>query len=272
MSNPPVRVPHPNRRTGDLYSEYLLEWHACEAWDSETRPNPYRPADWIVLLKKRRDVVPLLLADARGGGTAAEAALAVLAEVPRDWIAGRDGRPTTPQEQMTRRAQALAGQLVEAARQPDSPEFLAGQEAHERRQAAVIAAYHAVRRRPDEPPGQALPDLAALRAHVAGKERHGSQPAVDIDWITEEHQVRFTVRPAIDVPADRRAAVAALVAKANALSGLEVWRTEPELAVEHSVPLHDGILWTRDADRALRIVTTTLARDLEELREAASGQ
>jgi hypothetical protein len=94
---------------------------------------------------------------------------------------------------------------------------------------------------------------------------------MEIRWDAEDGRVRFTARAGIAVAAERRAAVAAVVAKANALSGIEVWRTEPELAVECVADLHDGRLWTRDADRAIRIVETTLARDCDDLARVAEA-
>src|SRR5689334_15564558 len=72
-------------------------------------------------------------------------------------------------ERMKKRTQDFAAALVKAAKEPDSAEFLAEEEERDRKQAAVIAAYHAVRNRPDEPPGQALADVAALAAYLAGK-------------------------------------------------------------------------------------------------------
>jgi hypothetical protein len=199
---------------------------------------------------------------------------AAAAAMPND----DDDSTLSPAEQMKRRAQRLAGALVDAARAPDSAEFLAEEEAHERRQAAIIAAYHAVRKRPDEPPGTALADIAALRDHLHGQGLATAaradglrvvEPAIDIEWMREHQQVRFTAHPGFAVPATRKAEVAAVVAKANALSQLQVWRTEPELTAEYIAALEGGTLWTRDADRAIRILKTTLARDADELREAA---
>jgi hypothetical protein len=186
----------------------------------------------------------------------------------------------TPEERMKRRTQRLAGQLVKAAQEPDSAQFLADEEAQERRQARILAAFHAVRNRPDEPPGQALADVGALREYLEGKgldvrgAAHGlrvAEPAVDIDWIGEHQQVRFTAHAGIPVSADRKPTVAAVVAKANALSSLQVWRTEPELTAEYIAALDGGKLWSRDVDRAIRILKTTLARDVDELREAAGA-
>jgi hypothetical protein len=191
-----------------------------------------------------------------------------------------DDPDLTPEERMKRRAQKLAADLVRAAKEPDSPEFLADEEAQERRQAAIIAAYHAVRNRPDEPPGQALADVGALREYLKGKGLdvrvaanglHVAEPAVDIDWMREHQQVRFSTHAGIPVSADRKPTVAAVVAKANALSGISVWRTEPELTAEYIAALDGGTLWSRDVDRAIRILKTTLARDVDELREAAGA-
>jgi hypothetical protein len=181
---------------------------------------------------------------------------------------------------MKQRAQGLAAALVKAAQEPDSAEFLAEEEAHERRQAAIMAAFHAVRNRPDEPPGQPLADVAALAAYLAGKglavDVHTdglriADPAIQVDWTREHQQVRFAIHPGIAVSAERKAEVAAVVAKANALSSLQVWRIEPELIAEYIAALDGGALWSRDADRAVRILKTTLARDADELRHAAGG-
>jgi hypothetical protein len=183
-------------------------------------------------------------------------------------------------DRMKKRAQDFAAALVKAAKEPDSAEFLAEEEARDRKQAAVIAAFHAVRNRPDEPPGQALADVAALAAYLVGKglavtaRADGlriADPAIDVDWTREHEQVRFATHPGFAVPHDRKPEVAAVVAKANALSGLSVWRTEPELTAEYTAALDGGALWSRDADRAVRILKTTLARDADELRHAAGG-
>lgn len=183
-------------------------------------------------------------------------------------------------DKMKQRAQGLAAALVKAAKEPDSAEFLAEEEAHERRQAVIMAAFHAVRNRPDEPPGQPLADVAALAAYLTGKglavatRTDGlriADPAIEIDWTREHQQVRFATHPGFAVPADRKAEVAAVVAKANALSSLQVWRIEPELTAEYIAVLDGGALWSRDADRAVRILKTTLARDADELRHAAGA-
>jgi hypothetical protein len=143
-----------------------------------------------------------------------------------------------------------------------------------------MAAYHAVRNRPDEPPGQPLADVGALKAYLVAKglavtaRADGlrvTDPAIDIDWTREHQQVRFATHPGFAVPADRKAEVAAVIAKANALSSLQVWRSEPELTAEYIAVLDGGALWSRDADRAVRILKTTLVRDADELRHAAGG-
>lgn len=187
----------------------------------------------------------------------------------------------TPEQEMTRRAQQLAGALVRAASDPVADrEREAFEDEQDRDTQALIAAYHAARKKPDEPPGTPLADLAALRDYLKAKVGevrpranglHIADPPIDVEWETEHRQVRFTTHVGVTVHEDRKAAVAAVVAKANSLSGIQVWRTEPQLTAEVLAPVTDNAVWTRDVDRAVAILRTTLARDEAGLRKAAGG-
>jgi hypothetical protein len=186
----------------------------------------------------------------------------------------------TAKQEMARRAQGLAAALVKALQEPDSAEYLAAEEEQERRTVAVLEAYHASRKRPGEPPGVPLADLAALQSHLEKRfevRRRDSglsvaDPPIDIDWETAQQVVRFTTELAIGVPAERKAAVAKVAAEANVLTGFQLWRTEPHLVAETVAAMIDGAVWTRDVDRAIAILRTARVRDEPELRKAAGQQ
>ena len=186
----------------------------------------------------------------------------------------------TAKQELAQRAQRFAAALVEAAQQPESDEYLAAEEERERRTVAVLEALHASRKRPDEPPGVPLSDLAALQSHLEKTfevRRRDSglslaDPPIDIDWETAHHVVRFTTDLAIGVPAERMAAVAKVVAQANAQTGFQLWRMEPHLAAEMVTAMIDGAVWTRDVDRAIAILRTARVRDEADLRKAAVQQ
>jgi len=192
-----------------------------------------------------------------------------------------DSEKLTPEQEMTKRAQGLAAALVRAANDPEADRQRAAYEDEQDRDTqTLIAAYHAAQKKPDEPPGAPIADLAALKAYLSGKvggveqrdgRLHIATPPIDVEWEREHRQVRFTTHPHLSIPDDRKAAVAAVVADANARTQFQVWRTEPELTAEVLAPITDDAVWTRDVDRAVAILRTTLAHDGQALRKAAGG-
>jgi hypothetical protein len=135
--------------------------------------------------------------------------------------------------------------------------------------------------RDHDPPGQPLADLATLREYLRAElgdiklRANGlrlTDPPIEIEWVPEHRQVRFFTHLQIKVPPDRRADVAAAVARGNELAGRTVWRTEPELTAEVVERTDaDGAVWTREVDRAIAILRTSVARDAQALRRAAGA-
>jgi hypothetical protein len=186
-------------------------------------------------------------------------------------------------KEMAGLAQRLAGKLVDAANDPDGDaRRAAAEDEADRRQELILDAYHAARKPAQPLVGTPLRDLAALRDHLraAGGDvtAHGAglrvagDPPVDVDWVAEHRQVRLRITPALHVAADHKAAIAAVVADGNAQTGIAVWRTEPHLLAELTVPCSpDGSVSSAEVDRAVRILRTTVARDAAALRKAAGG-
>jgi hypothetical protein len=181
------------------------------------------------------------------------------------------------------RARKLAGQLVDAAKDPDGDAHAEAAEAErDRRDKLILEAFHAARKPAQPLVGTPLATLDALRDHLksggsavapqASGLRIAGDPPIDVDWAVEHRQVRFTITPDVRVPADKKAAVAAVVATGNAQTGIPVWRAEPELIAEVTAPCAaDGSVSSAEVDRAVKILRTTVARDAADLRKAVGG-
>lgn len=193
-------------------------------------------------------------------------------------------KPPGQLTELEKRAQRLAGLLVKAANDPEADRWREAAEAEqEKRQVLILDAYHAARKPAEPAVGTALRDAAALRRHLqaSGHEvtlhhegmRIAADPPVDIRWAAERGQVRFTIRPAIKIASNRRAELDAAIARGNALTGLPVWRAEPEPIAEASAPTAaDGSVSSAEVDRAIKILRTTVARDEAELMVLGSDR
>ena len=145
----------------------------------------------------------------------------------------------------------------------------------------LLAAYQATRPRHDEGQGQPIADVAQLERYLAGRGvattaipggLRAADPPIVIEWEKEHRQVRFRSQLAIDVPPPRRVAVGAVVARANAVAGRAVWRTEPEVYAEIVAPIAgDGSLSSGEVDDAIAALRASLARDIEALQAAIRG-
>jgi hypothetical protein len=181
------------------------------------------------------------------------------------------------------RARKLAGQLVDAANDPDADARAEAAEAErDLRDKRILEAFHAARKPAQPLVGTPLATLDALRDHLraggnqvaaqASGLRIAGEPPIEVHWAAEHRQVRFTITPGLDVPAARKAEVNEVVARGNAQTGIAVWRAEPELIAEVTAPCApDGSVSSAEVDRAVKILRTTVARDAADLRKAAGG-